>query len=474
LIAMPGLHNLLDLILNKNKIGKKGCMALAALFRKSTSRIYHVAIGENDIDDECLDILIGALVENNSLKTLDMGRQGFLTPKGWQCLSTFVSNRKCSLETIMLAANNMTDACFGALGCALIKNKTLKRFHLDEDSEQIPMRWQGYSLLTPIGWQGFSSCLTRPECSLEELNLIYSSMNDSSATVLFRALANNTSLKKLTVSILLDELITTNGWVMCFELLKDSKCILEELDFSQTNIDERGVVTLADLLSNHLHTVRSLKCSGIAESVSENGWMSCVRLLLPDSTSKLEKLIIGNDYDTAITESVVLSLVCALKNNTCLKVLDIGDAEVSSECFDLLLEVLYDDSSMESVLHSNHTLETFLCRCDVDGPPGIDSYLGMNSDDDKSRVVSDKMWNYLSECDIQTIGRIFGTSATSVMPHIIEWVGTDEAGFQPLYYLCKNFPWLFDVQSLGTNSNLLDLESNVGTATPPHKLRKLA
>lgn len=473
LIAMPGLHNLLDLMLNKNNIGKKGCTALAVLLRKSTSRIYHVAIGENDVDDECLDILIGALVENNSLKTLDMGKQGFLTPKGWQCLSTFVSNRKCSLETIMLAANNMTDECFVALGCALIKNKTLKRFHLDEDSGIIPTGWQGCSFLTPNGWEGFSSCLPHPGCALEELILIYSSMNDSSATVLFQALANNTSLKKLTLSILVDELITTDGWVTCFELLKDSKCKLEELDFSQTNIDERGVITLTDLLSNHLHTVRSLNCSEIDEFVSENGWMSFVRLLLPDSPLKLEKLIIGNEDDTAITEPVVLSLVSALKNNTCLKLLGIGNAGVSSKCFDLLLEVLYDDSSMERVLRSNHTLDEFVCMCDLDFPPGIDSHLDLNFDDNKSRVVRNKMRLYLCECDIQTIGQVFGTASTSVMPHIIEWIGSDEVGFQPLYYLCKNFPWLFDVQSLGTNNNLLDLESNVGTTSPPHKLRKL-
>jgi hypothetical protein len=403
-----------------------------------------------------------------------MGRQGFLTPKGWQCLSTFVSNRKCSLETIMLAANNMTDECFVALGCALIKNKTLKRFHLDEDSECIPMRWQGCSFLTPNGWEGFSSCLPHPECALEELILIYSSMNDSSVTALFQALANNTSLKKLTLSILLDELITTDGWVTCFELLKDSKCKLEELDFSQTNIDERGVITLADLLSNHLHTVRSLNCSEIDESISENGWMSFVRLLLPGSPLKLEKLIIGNEADTAITEPVVLSLVSALKNNTYLKLLGIGDAEVSSKCVDLLLEVLYDDSSMESVLRSNHTLEEFACMCDLDFPPAIDSHLDLNFDDNKLRVVRNKMWLYLCECDIQTIGRVFGSAATSVMPHVIEWIGSDGAGFQPLYYLCKNFPWLFDVQSLGTSNNAIDLDSNVGTTSPPHKLRKLA
>ena len=297
-------------------------------------------------------------------------------------------------------------------------------------------------------------------------------MNDSSATVLFQALANNTSLKKLTLSILLDELITTDGWVTCFELLKDSKCKLEELDFSQTNIDERGVITLADLLSNHLHTVRSLNCRD--EVLSENGWMSFVRLLLPDSTSKLEKLLIGSEADTSITEPVVLSLVSALKNNTFLNVLDLGDAEVSSKCLDLLLEVLCDISSVESVLQSNHTLEEFSCRSDVDFLPDIYTYLDVNSDDNKSRVVSNKMWLYLSECDIQTIGQVFGTSATSVMPHIIEWIGIDEAGFQPLYYLCKNFPWLFEAHSLGTNNDALDLESNVGTATPPRKLRKLA
>ena len=144
--AMSGLLlNLLDLNLNKNKMGKKGCTALTALLKNTTSRIHYVAIGENDIDDECLDILIGALVENYSLKTLDLGKQGFLTPRGWQCLSTFVSNPNCSIENLMLAANNMRDECFISLGHALSKSKSLKSFHLDEDSEIIPTGWQGCS-----------------------------------------------------------------------------------------------------------------------------------------------------------------------------------------------------------------------------------------------------------------------------------------------------------------------------------------
>lgn len=51
--------------------------------KKNACGIHYVAIGENDINDECLDIVLSALAQNKSLKILDLDRQGFLTPKGW-------------------------------------------------------------------------------------------------------------------------------------------------------------------------------------------------------------------------------------------------------------------------------------------------------------------------------------------------------------------------------------------------------
>ncbi len=166
----------------------------------------------------------------------------------------------------------MSDESFISLGNALLMNKTLKSLHLDKHSELIPNKWKGYSLCTPYGWQLFSKCLTHPNCALEELSLIFSTINDTSATMLFTVLASNTSLKALRMSFLLDDLITTNEWITCFELLKDSKCNLEELEFRETNIDIRGAIVLVDLLSRHMSTVRSLNCS-VNLSISDDGWM---------------------------------------------------------------------------------------------------------------------------------------------------------------------------------------------------------
>ena len=59
---MTGLCHLLDLCLNENTIGKRGCTALATLLTNSVSSLYYLALELNEIDDECIDILLVALV----------------------------------------------------------------------------------------------------------------------------------------------------------------------------------------------------------------------------------------------------------------------------------------------------------------------------------------------------------------------------------------------------------------------------
>jgi hypothetical protein len=66
---MTVLHHLLDLVLAENEIGVQGCTALAALLKNSASRIYFLALGRNNIDDDCIAILIETLEKNSTLKT---------------------------------------------------------------------------------------------------------------------------------------------------------------------------------------------------------------------------------------------------------------------------------------------------------------------------------------------------------------------------------------------------------------------
>ena len=106
--GMSGLRNLVDLNLRGNCIGKEGCVALAGLLTNLASQIHYIAIGNNYIDDECMDILIDAWrLEESALKTLDFDYGLYLSAEGWErFFSSFLSDVKCSIENLLLGENN--------------------------------------------------------------------------------------------------------------------------------------------------------------------------------------------------------------------------------------------------------------------------------------------------------------------------------------------------------------------------------
>ena len=63
--SMPRLHHLLVLDLGGNKIGQQGCRALRELLRHPSCKIQCLDIGNNHLDNVCMDILYGGLVTNN-------------------------------------------------------------------------------------------------------------------------------------------------------------------------------------------------------------------------------------------------------------------------------------------------------------------------------------------------------------------------------------------------------------------------
>ena len=153
----------------------------------------------------------------------------------------------------------MTDEHFTTLGEVLTINKKLKYLHLFDESFEV----------TQQGWRGFSTCLQSDYSELQELYLNGCNIDDDSVTHLFSALATNTSLKILKVEEI--DSITPTGWFMYFQLLENSKSVLEELDFIDVNFDDKAVTMLGKLLLYDMITVRSLRVFDIP-TIGRNGW----------------------------------------------------------------------------------------------------------------------------------------------------------------------------------------------------------
>ena len=437
--GMSSLHSLVDLNLKGNCIGKEGCEALAGLLKNSASQIYYLALGNNFIDDECMDILIGAWrLESSALKTLDFDYGLYLSSEGWEIFSSFLSNANCSIGNLLLGENNMTDENFTAFGGALSINKKLKCLYLFDECFEVTLQ----------GWLGFSTCLQSDHSELQELYLSACNIDDDSATHLFSALATNTSLKILKMEELYS--ITPDGWFTCIRLLENSKSVLEELDFSLVNFGDKAVTMLGKVLLYDIITVRSLRVFDIP-TITRNGWPALACVVDRNSGSKLKKLIVGCEQVESCINDLVFSLFAyALRNNNSLEVLELGAVDVTSDSFNLLLLSLCDCSSINSVFDSNHTLTEFTCGWNGERSElasSLQNLLHLNKNENKSEVALFKSFMYFAS-NIENVGKVFSSIELSVLPHAIGCIGKNsQVGIPTLYNVFKTNPWIFDVQS---------------------------
>ena len=452
---MPGLHNLIDLDLGWNRIQRQGLMALSSLLTNSECRIHLLGLSHNQLDIESICSLIKGLVGNKYLKTLHIPNCE-LDSTGWIIFMAFLSSPSCPLENIEIHDENINDQCAATLGNSLAVNEILK-------SLQIFCRH-----ITPTGWRHFLKFLKAPTTSLVDLKLHFPDINDEVGIYMFSALANNTSLKRLTLS--LDDDITSTGWVECFRQLIGSKSALEELFICSDSMDDEGAAMLVDVISKHMSTFTNIFVPS-NYSVTAEGWRLFAEVLHPSSSSKLTHMRIGNnnedqdeESDKFITDDVALDLFDALANNTCLQELDIDQVTVSSRSLDALARVLCDKTTIANTWQSNHTLTEFKCGYWVEFPTELATLLKLNMGKDKAEVARKKILMY-SVLDEEAVCHVFAPMTTTVLPTAIEWIGRDRLGFSAMYYLVQNIPSLIEQKTIFVASDSAALES-------PHKRRK--
>ena len=397
--------------------------------------ILSLDLSSNLFDDECIGILIDGFIECGSLKSLGFGNlEDRLTAAGWKIFSSFLSGSKCKLEKIILDRADVSDDSTATLGDALAMNETLKCLDFSDN------------YITSSGWRDISNCLLAPSSTISELNLGYeSNINDEVALIFFSALANNTTLEKLQ---LFADHITSDGWVLCFRQLIDSRSALVDIGFG-FDIDDEGVEALSTLVAGHMNTVSSINLWGNS-SISASGWSLFANILVPSSTSKLKTLKLGDSRHRItrsypITNYVITDLVTALAaGNATLEVLNlhgVDDDDVDS-AMEALLTVLCDATSVDSVCRSNHTLYKFVCYRHTDYPSELVSLLELNEDTDKAQVVRTKLLTYFFS-NVDNVGPEFGRMSTTILPNAMEWIGRDRLGYSAMFEFCRSVPALF-------------------------------
>jgi Ran GTPase-activating protein (RanGAP) involved in mRNA processing and transport len=165
-------------------------------------------------------------------------------------------------------------------------------------------------------------------------------------------------------------------------VLLHSKCSLEELNVSANYIGDEEAKALVNLLV----TMRNFHTLHLRDSdCTANGLRTFTHLLQP--SSKVTTLDLGmNDFN----DEVINDFANVLANNSTLTALHIGGDELTDSSWAALSHALCDETSIENMYSSNHSLHTLEnfgrrnARALI--PDHLSALLRLNKNQDKASV----------------------------------------------------------------------------------------
>lgn len=119
------------LILRGNSIGSVGLRAISSLIQRSNSSLEELNVDRTDIDDEGV-IALARSLPSNSLRTLYINDNEFVTPAGWQALLNTLFREGSMIKSLSIGSNDTEDGVPIALANCLASNKTLESLTLGD------------------------------------------------------------------------------------------------------------------------------------------------------------------------------------------------------------------------------------------------------------------------------------------------------------------------------------------------------
>ena len=186
------------------------------------TQLVKLNINGNDIGNEGIPALGNLLSNMRSLKILKLnGISHTITSQGWVSFFTTLQGSNFDLVKLDLSGNSIDDEGMQLLvslvnSHALVSSMTTPR-HLSLSRT---------GMVTPAGWQAFSSYLQSPNFALKSLDLDGNNINDDTIISFSRALVHNKTLKWLS---LYDNVIalTERGWSAFSTLLCNKSSIMD-------------------------------------------------------------------------------------------------------------------------------------------------------------------------------------------------------------------------------------------------------
>jgi len=230
----------------------------------------------NKIDDAGLE----ALSSIGTLKSLDLYYNNIITPSGWRSFFNSVQSRGIQLVKLDISENKIGNEGAAALGSLLGSMSSLKTLDLTDISGDDP------NGITTQGWQTLFTTLNVSNLDLADLNLGSNSIDDEGIQLLVPLVSRMNSLKRLGLNC--NERATPTGWRALSAFLQSPNFALQELHLFECKLNDDAIIRFAELLANN-KTLKSLSIDGCIDEddiplITERGWEALSNLVC-DETS---------------------------------------------------------------------------------------------------------------------------------------------------------------------------------------------
>ncbi|XP_058478084.1 NACHT, LRR and PYD domains-containing protein 12-like isoform X1 [Solea solea] len=327
-------------LLSGCKLSERSCEALSSVLSSVSSRLRHVDLSNNDLQDSGVKLLCDGLKSPHcSLETLRLSGCK-LSERSCEALSSVLSSVSSRLRHVDLSNNNLPNS-----GVKLLCDG-LKSPHCSLET----LRMSGCKL-SERSCEALSSVLSSVSSRLRHVDLSNNDLQDPGVKLLCDGLKSpHCSLETLSLS---GCLVSEEGCSSLTSALNSNPSHLRELDLSNNDLQDPGVKLLCDGLKSPHCSLETLRLSGC--NLSERSCEALSSVLNSVSSSLRHVDLSKNDL-----QDPGVKLLCdGLKSPHCsLKTLRMSGCNLSERSCEALSSVLSSvSSSLRHVDLSNNDLQ---------------------------------------------------------------------------------------------------------------------
>ncbi|XP_066462649.1 NACHT, LRR and PYD domains-containing protein 12-like [Eleutherodactylus coqui] len=319
--------NIKELYLTGCHLDDEGLNRLAPAFHN----LQILSLGHNYLTDTSCTQLASVIRNNTSLKKLDLSMNRMSGPHFTDLMDALYSPA-CRIEELLLGDNNLSDISCTQLASVIRNNSSVKKLDLSGN----PLSGPHFSELT--------DALSSPACRIEELGLGHNYLTDTSCTQLASVIRNNTSLKKLDLSM---NPMSGPHFTDLMDALYSPACRIEELLLGHNDLPDTSCSQLASVIRNNT----SLKKLDLSGNHLSGPHFTDLMDALSSPACRIEELLLSRNNlpDTSCTQ-----LAFGIRNNQSLKKLDLSINTLSGPHFSDLMDALSSPACMIEELNLSH------------------------------------------------------------------------------------------------------------------------